>query len=59
VKAGATVLMPMGDQFWGDRSGCIADPFGHSWFLSTHKEDLDHEQIQARLAKLFQSGQPC
>ncbi|RQP22420.1 hypothetical protein DZC73_22500 [Albitalea terrae] len=58
VKAGAKVLMPMADQFWGDRSGCLTDPFGHNWFVSTHKEDLDHEQIQARLAKLFQSGQP-
>jgi PhnB protein len=48
VNAGATVVMPVEDQFWGDRYGMIADPFGHEWSLATHKEDLTPEQIQER-----------
>lgn len=57
VAAGAKTGMPVGDQFWGDRSGTITDPFGHCWFISTHKEDLTPEQIEARLAKMFEQGQ--
>lgn len=37
VAAGATVLMPLEDQFWGDRYGMLMDPFGHKWALLTHK----------------------
>jgi hypothetical protein len=44
--------MPMMDQFWGDRSGQVEDPFGHQWSVSTHKQDLTHEQI-ATNAKAF------
>ena len=58
VAAGATPGMPMGDQFWGDRSGCITDPFGHNWFISTHKEDLTPAQIQERVKKMFEGGAP-
>jgi uncharacterized glyoxalase superfamily protein PhnB len=59
VEAGATPKMPMADQFWGDRSGSLVDPFGHNWFISTHKEDLSPEQIKQRMLKLFeQGGQP-
>ena len=59
VEAGATPKMPMADQFWGDRSGSLVDPFGHNWFISTHKEDLTPEQIRQRMLKLFeQGGQP-
>jgi uncharacterized glyoxalase superfamily protein PhnB len=57
VAAGAKPGMPVGDQFWGDRSGTITDPFGHCWFISTHKEDLTNEQIEARLKQLFEQGQ--
>jgi uncharacterized glyoxalase superfamily protein PhnB len=53
---GATVGMPMGDQFWGDRSGSLTDPFGHQWFISTHREDLTPEQIQERMAALMAGG---
>jgi PhnB protein len=48
VEAGATVTMPIEDQFWGDRFGTITDPFGHSWSIGTHKEDLTEEEIAAR-----------
>ena len=39
VAAGATVLKPMADQFWGDRYGAIRDPFGHSWSIGSKKKD--------------------
>jgi uncharacterized glyoxalase superfamily protein PhnB len=52
LAAGATPAMPMGDQFWGDRSGSLTDPFGHQWFISTHKEDPSPEEIQRRVAAL-------
>ena len=48
VAAGAKVLMPLTDQFWGDRFGMVADPFGHVWAISSQKEDLTPEQIMKR-----------
>jgi PhnB protein len=48
VNAGARVLMEVEDQFWGDRFGTIEDPFGHSWSIATHVEDLTPEEIAAR-----------
>jgi uncharacterized glyoxalase superfamily protein PhnB len=53
VAAGARVVMPVMDMFWGDRYGKVADPFGHSWSLATHKEDVAPEQMQVRAAKAF------
>ncbi len=53
VSAGANVLRPVQDQFYGDRSGTIADPFGHTWTIATHKEDLSPEEIGKRAAALF------
>jgi PhnB protein len=48
VDEGATVTMEVADQFWGDRFGSIQDPFGHSWALATHVEDLSPEEIEER-----------
>ena len=48
IDAGATVTMPVEDQFWGDRFGVVADPFGHQWQIATHKEDLTPEEIMER-----------
>jgi PhnB protein len=48
VDAGATVTMEVADQFWGDRFGSITDPFGHSWSIATHVEDLTPEEIEER-----------
>jgi PhnB protein len=48
VKAGGTILRPVADQFYGDRSGMIADPFGYSWNIATHKEDVSPEEMQRR-----------
>jgi PhnB protein len=46
VSAGAQVKMPLMDQFWGDRYGMVADPFGHKWSLATHVMDLSPEEMQ-------------
>jgi PhnB protein len=48
VDAGATVTMEVADQFWGDRFGSFSDPFGHSWSIATHVEDLTPEEIAER-----------
>ena len=48
VDAGATVTMEVSDQFWGDRFGSIRDPFGHSWSLATHVEDVPPEEMAER-----------
>ena len=48
VGAGATITMEVADQFWGDRFGSLTDPFGHSWSVATHVEDLSPEEIGER-----------
>jgi PhnB protein len=48
VGAGAKELRPVMDQFYGDRSGFLEDPFGHQWAISTHKEDVPPEEMRAR-----------
>ena len=53
IAAGAKVLMPVQDQFWGDRYGKLADPFGHLWDIATHKEDVAPEEIHKRAAAAF------
>lgn len=50
VAAGATVLQPVTDQFYGDRSGQFEDPFGHRWSIATHVEDVPPEEMAARMA---------
>lgn len=47
VKAGAEVVMPLRDMFWGDRYGILLDPFGHRWSLATHIRDVSPEEIRA------------
>ena len=51
--AGAKVTKPVADQFYGDRGGQIEDPFGHRWYVSTHKEDLTPEEIEKRREAAF------
>lgn len=51
VAAGAKVTREVADQFYGDRGGQVEDPYGHKWYVSTHKEDLTPEEIGARAAK--------
>ena len=52
VAAGAKVIKPVQDQFYGDRSGFIADPFGHLWGLATHVEDVSPQEMEERMKKL-------
>jgi PhnB protein len=47
LDAGATVKMPIGDMFWGDRYGIVTDPFGHSWSIATHMKDMTPEEMAA------------
>jgi PhnB protein len=53
VAAGARELKPVADQFYGDRSGQLQDPFGHLWWVATHKEDVAPEEMQKRVLALF------
>ena len=54
LAAGATEVRPVADQFYGDRSGSLKDPFGHTWHLSTHKEDVSMEEMARRMAAMKQ-----
>ena len=51
VDAGAEITMPVDDMFWGDRFGSLRDPFGHSWALATHVEDVPPEEMGQRAEK--------
>ena len=53
AEAGATITRPVADQFYGDRSCQLRDPFGHSWSIATHVEDVSPEEMQRRAAKLY------
>ena len=53
VDAGATVLMEVSDQFYGDRMGKLQDPFGHIWTVATHKEDVSPEELEKRFHTMF------
>jgi PhnB protein len=56
VGAGATVLRPVEDQFYGDRSGQFEDPFGHRWSVGTHVEDVAPEEMERRAAAMEPPG---
>lgn len=56
VSAGGKIVRPVADQFYGDRSGVVEDPFGHSWNVSTHVEDIAPEEIEKRAAALHGSS---
>jgi PhnB protein len=53
IAAGAKEVRPVQDQFYGDRSGTLVDPFGHQWTLGTHKEDVSDEEMKRRMAAAF------
>jgi len=54
VTAGAKLLRPAADQFYGDRIGGVEDPFGHAWYIATHKEDVSVEEMGRRAAAMAQ-----
>jgi PhnB protein len=53
IAAGAKVKRPVIDQFYGDRSGTITDPFGHAWTIATHKEDVSLEEMNGRYKEMM------
>jgi len=53
VRAGATVVRPLENQFYGERSGTVRDPFGHEWLLGSHIEDVTTEEMQRRYTELM------
>lgn len=53
IDAGATVIMPVKDEFYGDRTGQVLDPLGYKWMIATHKEDVSQEEMQIRMNKMF------
>ncbi len=59
IAAGATVRMPLADMFWGDRYGCLIDPFGHVWSIATHKEDVSAEELVRRARAAFANKGGC
>jgi PhnB protein len=56
VAAGAKEVRPVADQFYGDRTGTLVDPFGHTWSIATHVEDVSPEEIDRRFAKMAQGS---
>ncbi len=59
LGAGATTLMEPADQFYGDRSAGVKDPFGNQWWFSTHAEDVSPEEMQRRMKALYADRQPA
>jgi PhnB protein len=55
VAAGAKLKRAVADQFYGDRIGGVEDPFGHAWYIATHKEDVADDELQRRAAAMAQS----
>lgn len=52
LAAGGKEIRPLADQFYGDRSGTLVDPFGHRWTLATHVEDVSEEEVKRRMAQM-------
>jgi PhnB protein len=59
LEAGAKQLKPMQNQFYGDRSGTITDPFGHQWTIATHIEDVSPEEMRRRMDAAMKGSPPC
>jgi len=51
---GVKIVMPLADQFWGDRCGAFVDPFGFTWWIATHKEDLTDKELEHRQTAFFE-----
>jgi PhnB protein len=57
IAGSAKVLRPVTDQFYGDRSGSLEDPFGHVWHVATHKEDIPMKELKKRAAAMAASAE--
>jgi PhnB protein len=58
VSAGAQIKMPLADQFWGDRYGVVADPYGHKWSLASHVKDLSPEEMERAMKEAMAKMPP-
>jgi PhnB protein len=58
IAAGAELKQPVENRFYGDRNGCVRDPFGHTWYVSTHVEDVPADELQRRAAKRTPPPEP-
>jgi PhnB protein len=56
VEAGAKLTRPVADQFYGDRTGGLEDPFGHAWYIATHVEEVSSEEMHKRAAAAHKAG---
>jgi len=56
VESGAKALHPIKNQFYGDRSGSVLDPFGHMWTIATHVEDVSAEELHKRMSAMSQAA---
>jgi len=54
IDAGGKEIMPVGDQFYGDRTGSLDDPFGYRWMISTHIRDVSQEEMQKRMNEMYE-----
>ncbi len=59
VDAGGKPIVPLDDQFWGDRAGCLEDPFGHKWWLAQHTQDMTQEELRKAAEAMFSQMQPA
>ena len=59
VAAGSSVLRPLQNQFYGDRSGTITDPYGHCWTIASHVEDVPEEEMNRRFEEMMKQPQPA
>jgi len=57
IELGATLIRPVHDQFYGDRTGTLQDPFGHIWIIGTHKEDVSDEELNNRIGDITNQEQ--
>lgn len=55
IKAGASIVRPLQDQFYGERSGTVRDPFGHEWLIGGHLENVSTEEMQRRYTAMFKT----
>jgi PhnB protein len=56
IRAGGKLTASVENKFYGDRVGGVTDPYGHSWYIATHKEDVSSEELQRRAAALHGKG---
>jgi PhnB protein len=59
IAAGGKEVRPLKDQFYGDRSGTLTDPFGHQWTISTHIEDVSQEECHRRMMTMMKEHGAC